>query len=106
MIDVRYADDDVIVVAKPAGLVVHPGAGHADGTLVNGLLARFPDIATIGDPYRPGIVHRLDRDTSGLLVVARSPRAYDSLVEQISTRDRRPPLRRARVGSRCRRRAA
>jgi 23S rRNA pseudouridine1911/1915/1917 synthase len=90
-IDVRYADDDVIVVAKPDGLVVHPGAGHAGGTLVNGLLARFPDVAAIGDPYRPGIVHRLDRDTSGLLVVARSPRAYDSLIEQISTRsvDRR-----------------
>jgi 23S rRNA pseudouridine1911/1915/1917 synthase len=90
-IDVRYADDDVIVVAKPAGLVVHPGAGHAGGTLVNGLLARFPDVAAIGDPFRPGIVHRLDRDTSGLLVVARSVRAYDSLVEQISTRsvDRR-----------------
>jgi 23S rRNA pseudouridine1911/1915/1917 synthase len=71
--------------------VVHPGAGHAEGTLVNGVLARFPDVAAIGDPYRPGIVHRLDRDTSGLLVVARSPRAYDSLIEQISTRsvDRR-----------------
>ena len=90
-IDVRHADDDVIVVAKPAGLVVHPGAGHPGGTLVNGLLARFPDVASIGDPYRPGIVHRLDRDTSGLLVVARSQLAYDSLVEQISTRtvDRR-----------------
>lgn len=90
-IDVRYADDDVIVVVKPDGLVVHPGAGHPDGTLVNGVLARFPDVASIGDPYRPGIVHRLDRDTSGLLVVARSPRAYDSLIEQISTRsvDRR-----------------
>ncbi|MDQ1510858.1 MAG: rRNA synthase [Actinomycetota bacterium] len=85
-IDIRHADDDVIVVAKPAGLVVHPGAGHADRTLVNGLLARFPDVAAIGDAYRPGIVHRLDRDTSGLLVVARSPRAYDGLVEQISTR--------------------
>jgi 23S rRNA pseudouridine1911/1915/1917 synthase len=90
-IDVRYADDDVIVVAKPDGLVVHPGAGHAHGTMVNGLLAQFPDLAAIGDPYRPGIVHRLDRDTSGLLVVARSARAYDSLVEQISSRtvDRR-----------------
>ena len=90
-IDVRHADDDVIVVVKPAGLVVHPGAGHPSGTLVNGLLARFPDIAGVGDPYRPGIVHRLDRDTSGLLVVARSQVAYDSLVEQISSRsvDRR-----------------
>jgi 23S rRNA pseudouridine1911/1915/1917 synthase len=85
-VDVRYADDDVIVIAKPAGLVVHAGAGHPDGTLVNGLLAKFPEIATVGDEYRPGIVHRLDRDTSGLMVAARSARAYESLVEQISTR--------------------
>ena len=81
-IDVRHADDDVIVVAKPAGLVVHPGAGHASGTLVNGLLARFPDIAGAGDAYRPGIVHRLDRDTSGLLVgrahPARGTRAWST----------------------------
>ncbi len=70
VVDVRYADDDVAVVAKPAGLVVHPGAGHATGTLVNGLLACFPGIADVGDPTRPGIVHRLDRDTSGLLAVA------------------------------------
>jgi 23S rRNA pseudouridine1911/1915/1917 synthase len=90
-VDVRSVDDDVIVVAKPADLVVHPGAGNADGTLVNGLLARFPEIADVGDPMRPGIVHRLDRDTSGLLVVARSPRAYESLVAQLAERsvDRR-----------------
>jgi 23S rRNA pseudouridine1911/1915/1917 synthase len=81
---VRHADDDVIVVAKPADLVVHPGAGHAGGTLVNGLLARYPEIAQVGDRMRPGIVHRLDRDTSGLLVVARSPRAYDALVDAMS----------------------
>jgi 23S rRNA pseudouridine1911/1915/1917 synthase len=85
-VDVRFADDDVVVVAKPAGLVVHPGAGHAGGTLVNGLLARFPEIAGVGDPTRPGIVHRLDRDTSGLLVIARSQTAYDSLVAQLSRR--------------------
>jgi 23S rRNA pseudouridine1911/1915/1917 synthase len=85
-IDVRYADDDVIVVAKPAGLVVHPGAGHASGTMVNGLLARFPDLAAVGDPMRPGFVHRLDRDTSGLRMVARSTRAYASFVEQLSDR--------------------
>jgi 23S rRNA pseudouridine1911/1915/1917 synthase len=85
-VDVRFADDDVVVVAKPAGLVVHPGAGHAGGTLVNGLLARFPGIETVGDPKRPGIVHRLDRDTSGLLAVARSARAYDSLVTQLASR--------------------
>jgi 23S rRNA pseudouridine1911/1915/1917 synthase len=85
-VDVKYADDDVIVVAKPAGLVVHPGAGHATGTLVQGLLARYPDLAEVGEEDRPGIVHRLDRDTSGLLVVARSPRAYESLVEQLTSR--------------------
>jgi 23S rRNA pseudouridine1911/1915/1917 synthase len=84
---VRHEDADVVVVAKPAGLVVHPGAGHPDGTLVNGLLARFPEIAGVGDPARPGIVHRLDRDTSGLLVVARSPAAYDGLVEMLAAHD-------------------
>jgi 23S rRNA pseudouridine1911/1915/1917 synthase len=84
---VRHADDDVIVVAKSAGLVVHPGAGHPDGTLVNGLLARFPEIAGVGDPARPGIVHRLDRDTSGLMLVARSPRAYEALVEMLAAHD-------------------
>jgi 23S rRNA pseudouridine1911/1915/1917 synthase len=84
---VRHADDDVIVVAKPAGLVVHPGAGHPDGTLVNGLLARFPEIAGVGDPSRPGIVHRLDRDTSGLMLVARTARAYDALVGMLSAHD-------------------
>ena len=79
---VVHEDADVIVVDKPAGLVVHPGAGHRDGTLVSGLLARF-DLAGVGDPFRPGIVHRLDRDTSGLLVVARTPRAYDALVADL-----------------------
>ena len=86
-VDVRFADDDVIVVAKPAGLVVHPGAGHATGTLVNGLLARFPEHRRRSAiRCGPGIVHRLDRDTSGLLVVARSARAYDSLVAQLAAR--------------------
>jgi 23S rRNA pseudouridine1911/1915/1917 synthase len=84
---VRHEDDHVVVVAKPAGLVVHPGAGHPAGTLVNGLLARYPEIAAVGDPTRPGIVHRLDRDTSGLLVVARSPVAYERLVEMLAARD-------------------
>ena len=86
-VTVRHEDDDVVVVAKPAGLVVHPGAGHPDGTLVNGLLARYPELAEVGDPARPGIVHRLDRDTSGLLVVARSPAAYDGLVEMLAAHD-------------------
>jgi 23S rRNA pseudouridine1911/1915/1917 synthase len=86
-VDVRFADDDLVVVSKPAGLVVHPGAGHAGGTLVNGLLQRFPEVASVGDPVRPGIVHRLDRDTSGLMLVARSPRAYDVLVTALARRD-------------------
>jgi len=84
---VRHEDADVVVVAKPAGIVVHPGAGHPDGTLVNGLLARYPELAGVGDPARPGIVHRLDRDTSGLLVVARSPAAYEGLVAMLAAHD-------------------
>ena len=105
-IDVRYDDDDVIVVAKPAGLVVHPGAGHTRGTLVNGLLARFPEIAGVGDPLRPGIVHRLDRDTSGLLVVARIAAARTTRSSRSSSRSRRrTPLHGAGVGPARRRRA-
>jgi 23S rRNA pseudouridine1911/1915/1917 synthase len=86
-----HVDEDVIVVDKPAGVVVHPGAGRTTGTLVQSLLGRFPDLAGTGSPDRPGIVHRLDKDTSGLLVVARSPVAYESLVAQLAARtvDRR-----------------
>lgn len=79
---VAFEDDHVIVVDKPADLVVHPGAGHLGGTLVNALLARYPEISSVGDPMRPGIVHRLDRGTSGLLAVARTQLAYESFVEQ------------------------
>ncbi len=85
-VHVRYEDADVLVIAKQAGLVVHPGAGQPDGTLANGLLARYPEIAAVGDPARPGIVHRLDRDTSGLMIVARTQIAYDALVDQLSAR--------------------
>ena len=85
-VHVVHADAAVVVVDKQAGLVVHPGAGHPDGTLVNGLLARFPDLAAAGDPSRPGIVHRLDAGTTGLLVVARTPAAYQDLVAQLSAR--------------------
>jgi 23S rRNA pseudouridine1911/1915/1917 synthase len=84
---VIHADDEVIVVDKPPGLVVHPGAGRAEGTLVHGLLHRFPDIAAVGDPSRPGIVHRLDKGTSGLMVVARTPRAFADLTAQLKARD-------------------
>jgi 23S rRNA pseudouridine1911/1915/1917 synthase len=86
-LDVRFVDEHVVVLSKPAGLVVHPGAGHAGGTVVNGLLDRFPEIAAVGDPARPGIVHRLDRDTSGLMVVARTPSAYDALVAALGRRE-------------------
>lgn len=85
-VDVRYVDDEVIVVAKPAGMVVHPGAGHPHGTLVHGLLHRFPEVAAVGDAARPGIVHRLDRDTSGLMVVARTEHAYEALVGALAAR--------------------
>jgi len=90
-LDVRHADDHVVVLAKPAGLVVHPGPGHEHGTVVHGVLDRFPEVAAVGEPSRPGIVHRLDRDTSGLMIVARSAEAYDALVEAFAahTVDRR-----------------
>jgi 23S rRNA pseudouridine1911/1915/1917 synthase len=85
-IDVVFADDHVIVVDKPAGLVVHPGAGNPDQTLVNGVVARWPEVSEVGDPQRPGVVHRIDQGTSGLLVLARTSDAYDSLVAQFSAR--------------------
>lgn len=82
---VVHEDDDLVVIDKPPGLVVHPGAGHSGSTLVHGLLARYPDLADVGEPLRPGLVHRLDRGTSGLLVVARTPQAYEALVDQLSS---------------------
>ncbi|MBV8160595.1 MAG: RluA family pseudouridine synthase, partial [Acidimicrobiia bacterium] len=82
-----YADDHVLVVDKPAGLVVHPGAGRRDGTLVHGLLARFPELADVGEPDRPGVVHRLDKGTSGLLVVAHTAAALADLGAQMKRRD-------------------
>src|SRR5262245_46561683 len=84
---ILYEDESILVVDKPAGMVVHPGAGVASGTLVHALLHRDPGIAGVGGATRPGIVHRLDRDTSGLLVVARTARAYRSLVAAIKNRD-------------------
>jgi 23S rRNA pseudouridine1911/1915/1917 synthase len=89
---VVHEDDDVLVIDKPPGLVVHPGAGHVTGTLVQGLLARDPSLAALplagaGEADRPGIVHRLDVGTSGLLVVARTPEAYHALVAQLSARE-------------------
>ena len=84
--EVVFEDDSVIVVSKPSGLIVHPGSGIANGTLVNGLAAQFPDLREIGDPSRLGLVHRLDRGTSGLLIVARTPEALDNLKFQMQER--------------------
>lgn len=81
---VVYEDADVAVVYKPSGMVVHPAAGNPDGTLVNALLARLDGLSGIGGELRPGIVHRIDKDTSGLLLVAKNDRAHVSLSEQIA----------------------
>jgi 23S rRNA pseudouridine1911/1915/1917 synthase len=81
-----YEDDAVIVVDKPVGMVVHPGAGHATGTLAAAVLAHAPATAGVGGPRRPGIVHRLDKDTSGLLVLAKTAAAYDALTAQLAKR--------------------
>jgi 23S rRNA pseudouridine1911/1915/1917 synthase len=85
-VPVVHVDEAVIVVDKPPEMVVHPGAGNARGTMVSGLLARFPELADVGEPDRPGVVHRLDKGTSGLLVVARTQGAYDALVAQLTAR--------------------
>ena len=84
--EVVYVDDSVAVIDKPIGLVVHPGAGTTSSTLAHGLLARFPEMADVGPPERPGIVHRLDRDTSGLLVCARTNDALSYLSEELANR--------------------
>lgn len=85
-LSVVYEDDHVLVVDKPAGMVVHPGAGRAHGTLAAAVLAHSPTVAGVGGPRRPGIVHRLDKDTSGLLVIAKTQAAYDDLVAQLASR--------------------
>jgi 23S rRNA pseudouridine1911/1915/1917 synthase len=82
-----YQDEDVIVVDKPPGLTVHPAAGHPRGTLVNALLTVCPELANIKGTLRPGIVHRLDKDTSGLLVVAKNEAAQASLAGQLKERE-------------------
>lgn len=95
-LDVVYEDDALLVIDKPAGLVVHPAAGHASGTLVNALIAHCGDsLSGIGGVKRPGIVHRLDKDTSGLLVVAKTDRAHKGLAAQFADHGRSGPLERA-----------
>lgn len=85
-LDVLYEDDDLIAVNKPAGLVVHPAAGHATGTLVHGLLHHCRDLSGVGGELRPGIVHRLDRGTSGVMIAAKNDRAHEALSAEFSER--------------------
>lgn len=86
-LDIVYEDADILVVNKPAGMVVHPAFGHAGGTLVNAVLAHCPDLAGVGGELRPGIVHRLDKDTSGLIVVAKGDAALRNLQAQFKGRE-------------------
>ncbi len=79
---ILYEDDDLLVIDKPAGLTVHPAPGHPSHTLVNAILSHFPHLADIGDSLRPGIVHRLDKDTSGVMLVAKNSPAQAKLIEQ------------------------
>ena len=86
-LDILYQDQDLAVLNKPAGMVVHPGAGHASGTLVNALLHHVDDLSGIGGELRPGIVHRLDRGTSGVMVVAKNDAAHRELARQFHDRE-------------------
>jgi 23S rRNA pseudouridine1911/1915/1917 synthase len=94
-LDILYEDDDIIVIDKPKGLVVHPAAGHETGTLVNALIAHCgASLSGIGGVKRPGIVHRLDKDTTGLMVAAKNDRAHKSLTEQFADHGRTGAMRR------------
>src|SRR6202790_987095 len=94
-LDIVYEDDDIIVIDKPRGLVVHPAAGHETGTLVNALIAHCgASLSGIGGVKRPGIVHRLDKDTTGLMVVAKNDRAHRALSAQFADHGRSGPLER------------
>lgn len=83
---VVYENKDLAVIDKPAGLVVHPGAGNTENTLANALLHRYPGIEKVGDPHRPGIVHRLDEDTSGLILIAKTPESLEFLKDKFQNR--------------------
>ena len=86
-LDIVFENDDLLVINKPAGMVVHPAAGHLSGTLVNAVLGHDPDLEGVGDEQRPGIVHRLDKDTSGLIVVAKNDLAHRELQRQFKDRE-------------------
>jgi 23S rRNA pseudouridine1911/1915/1917 synthase len=85
-LDILWEDESLIVINKPPGMVVHPSPGHRSGTLVNGLLHHDENIGGVGDPLRPGIVHRLDKDTSGIMVVAKTSGSYDFLLREFKQR--------------------
>ena len=97
-LDIVYEDADLVVIDKAAGMVVHPAAGHADGTLVNALLHHVDDLSGVGGELRPGIVHRLDKGTSGLMVVAKHDAAHEALSSQFEERARREGIHGARLG--------
>jgi 23S rRNA pseudouridine1911/1915/1917 synthase len=86
-IPILYQDGDLAVIDKPAGVVVHPSAGHRSGTLVHGLLAAFPDLSGISGEERPGIVHRLDKETSGVILIAKNDRAHVEISRQFKARE-------------------
>ena len=88
-LDILYEDDSLIIINKPAGLVVHPAPGHSTGTLVHGLLYHCPNLAGIGGVQRPGIVHRLDKDTTGALMVAKTDYAHQHLQSQLKAKTAR-----------------
>ena len=96
--EVIFEDDSLIVINKPSGLIVHPGSGIKDGTLVNGLAARFPDLKMLDDSIRLGLVHRIDKGTSGLLLVARTQEALTGLKSQMQEREIRRQYRAISVG--------
>jgi 23S rRNA pseudouridine1911/1915/1917 synthase len=88
-LDILYEDDELIILNKPAGLVVHPAPGHPDGTLVNAILAHCPNLPGIGGVQRPGIVHRLDKDTTGAIAIAKTDLAYQHLQGQLQAKTAR-----------------
>ncbi len=88
-LEILYEDDSLMIINKPAGLVVHPAAGHADGTLVNAVLSHCPNLAGIGGVQRPGIVHRLDKDTTGAIVIAKTDQAHQHLQAQLKAKTAR-----------------
>ena len=98
-LDILYQDEDVVIVNKPCGMVVHPAAGNEDGTLVNALLYHVHDLSGIGGEMRPGIVHRLDKDTSGLILIAKNDRAHTLLSNQFKERSMEKHYRAVAYGS-------